>query len=154
MPCRAAATRHARPPTKGPVVVATADIPLSTRIRADQVTTKVIALTPSSPAPTRSLAGHRPDRPPAGRQRRADHHDHARRRRTGTIINVEVPAGLRAIAVKVDQISGVGTVIKTGDYVDMVIALSEEQFASVVRDPANPTRSSSPTRAPRARPSS
>ncbi len=39
--------------------------------------------------------------------------------------------------MRVDQISGVGTVIKTGDYVDAVIALSEEQFASVVADPAN-----------------
>ncbi len=56
---------------------------------------------------------------------------------SGTVIDVEVPAGLRAISVKVDQTSGVGTVIRTGDYVDAIIALTEEQFASVVRDPAN-----------------
>ncbi len=45
---------------------------------------------------------------------------------------------MRAIAVRVDQTSGVGTVIKTGDYVDSLIALTEEQFASITEDPANP----------------
>ena len=41
------------------------------------------------------------------------------------------------MAVQVDQISGVGTVIKTGDYVDAVIGLTEEQFLSIkgVRKP-------------------
>ena len=48
---------------------------------------------------------------------------------TGAVIDVQVPVGQRAIAVRVDQISGVGTVIKTGDYVDAIIGLTEEQFA-------------------------
>jgi hypothetical protein len=39
--------------------------------------------------------------------------------------------------VRVDQTRAVGTVIKTGDYVDTLIALTEEQFASVVEDPCN-----------------
>jgi len=56
----------------------------------------------------------------------------------GTVINIQTPAGQRAIAVRVDQISGVGTVIKTGDYADAIISLTEEQFASVTQDPANP----------------
>jgi pilus assembly protein CpaB len=56
---------------------------------------------------------------------------------SGTVIDIQTPAGLRAIAVRVDQTSGVGTVIKTGDYVDTLIALTEEQFASVTEDPAN-----------------
>ena len=60
---------------------------------------------------------------------------------SGTVINVQTPAGQRAIAVRVDQISGVGTVIKTGDYVDAIMSLTEEQFASVV--PTRPTRTSS-----------
>ena len=50
----------------------------------------------------------------------------------GTVVDVQVPAGLRAIAVRVDQTSGVGTVIKSGDYVDSIIALNEQTFASVV----------------------
>ena len=57
---------------------------------------------------------------------------------TGAILDIDTPAGLRAIAIRVDQTSGVGTVIKTGDYVDALIALTEEQFASVTPDPANP----------------
>ena len=52
----------------------------------------------------------------------------------GTVVDVQVPAGLRAIAVRVDQTSGVGTVIKSGDYVDSIIALNEQTFASVVPD--------------------
>ena len=42
-----------------------------------------------------------------------------------------MPVGQRAIAVRVDQISGVGTVIKTGDYVDAIVGLTEEQFLSI-----------------------
>ncbi len=51
------------------------------------------------------------------------------------ISQLEVPAGMRAIAVSVDQISGVGTVIKTGDYVDMLVALTGQQFPVVQVDP-------------------
>ena len=38
--------------------------------------------------------------------------------------NLEVPAGFTGIAVLVDQVSGVGTLIKTGDYVDVVANIS------------------------------
>jgi Flp pilus assembly protein CpaB len=41
---------------------------------------------------------------------------------------VETPTGLRAMAVQVDQTSGVGTIIKTGDYVDVVVGLTGEKF--------------------------
>ena len=37
--------------------------------------------------------------------------------------NIDVPAGYRAMSVMVDQVSGVGTLIKTGDFVDMVIRM-------------------------------
>ena len=46
----------------------------------------------------------------------------------GQIFNIEVPKGKRAITVQVDQVTGVGTVIKTGDYVDMVVLLPPDQF--------------------------
>jgi pilus assembly protein CpaB len=42
---------------------------------------------------------------------------------TGTIVNLNVEPGYRAMSVLVDQVSGVGTLIKTGDYVDMVIRM-------------------------------
>ena len=125
-------------PTTGPVVVATADIPLSTRIAADQVTTKVIELTamlPGAFTDVSQVIGEIARQPVATGGQITSTTLNAGV--SGTVIDVEVPAGLRAISVKVDQTSGVGTVIRTGDYVDAIIALTEEQFASVVRDPAN-----------------
>ena len=47
----------------------------------------------------------------------------------GQIIDtVETPAGLRAIAVQVDQITGVGTIIKAGDFVDVVISFTADKI--------------------------
>jgi pilus assembly protein CpaB len=39
-------------------------------------------------------------------------------------VSLEVPAGYTGIAILVDQVSGVGTLIKTGDYVDIVAGIS------------------------------
>jgi pilus assembly protein CpaB len=41
---------------------------------------------------------------------------------------VPVPATLRAIAVQVDQVSGVGTLINPGDYVDMLVGFTGDKF--------------------------
>jgi pilus assembly protein CpaB len=112
---------------------------LSTRIRADQVETKTVAVGDASVgsfgdvSQVIGLIARQPVT--AGGQITETTLTGGF---TGTVIDVETPAGLRAIAVRVDQISGVGTVIKTGDYVDSIIALTEEQFASIVEDPANP----------------
>ena len=54
---------------------------------------------------------------------------------SGSIANLQVPAGMRAIAVQVDQVSGVGTVIKSGDYVDLVIGLTGDKFPVVTLNP-------------------
>ena len=51
--------------------------------------------------------------------------------------------GQRAIAVQVDQVTGVGTVIRTGDYVDLVVGFRGEQ----VPGRANPTTTPSPSSA-------
>ena len=42
---------------------------------------------------------------------------------SSTVTNIDVPAGYRAMSVMVDQVSGVGTLIKTGDFVDMLIRM-------------------------------
>jgi pilus assembly protein CpaB len=42
----------------------------------------------------------------------------------GAIQNIEVPPGHVAMAVQVDQVSGVGTIIKPGDYVDAVTGIT------------------------------
>ena len=41
---------------------------------------------------------------------------------------------MRCIAVQVDQVTGVGTVIKTGDYVDLVMALQADKFPVITAD--------------------
>ena len=132
-----AANQTAQVATTGPVVVATADIPLSTRIRADQVVIKTLSLTAISAGSfqdTSQVIGQIARQPVAsGAQITATTLNGGL---TGQVIDVQTPAGQRAIAVRVDQISGIGTVIKTGDYVDAILGLTEEQFASVVADPA------------------
>jgi Flp pilus assembly protein CpaB len=60
----------------------------------------------------------------------------------GTITDtVETPTGLRAMAVQVDQASGVGTIIKTGDYVDVVVGITGEKFPVFIvnSDPNSPS---------------
>jgi Flp pilus assembly protein CpaB len=125
-------------PTTGDVVIAKTDIPLSTRIRADQVekqTLPLAAISAGAFADPSQVIGQIARQPvTAGAQITATTLNGGV---SGTVIDVETPAGMRAIAMRVDQTSGVGTVIKTGDYVDAVIALTEEQFASVTQDPAN-----------------
>ena len=126
-------------PTTGPVVVAKSDIPLSTRIRADQVEVKTLNLTAinagafQDPSQVVGQVARQPVA--AGAQITQTTLNGGL---SGTVINVQTPAGQRAIAVRVDQISGVGTVIKTGDYVDAIMSLTEEQFASITQDPNNP----------------
>jgi Flp pilus assembly protein CpaB len=124
--------RASAAPTTGNVVVATADIPLSTRIGADQVTVKVLDLSSilpgafSDPSQIIGRIVRQPVR--TGAQITTDTIGAV----SGTVVDVQVPAGLRAIAVRVDQTSGVGTVIKSGDYVDSIIALNEQTFSSIV----------------------
>jgi len=38
----------------------------------------------------------------------------------GTVANIKVPAGFVGMSVQVDQVSGVGTIIKPGDFVDLI----------------------------------
>jgi Flp pilus assembly protein CpaB len=57
----------------------------------------------------------------------------------GQIIDIDVPAGKRAITVEVDQVTGVGTTIKTGDYVDMVVLFPPEQFPVITTNPQDNT---------------
>jgi len=126
-------------PTTKNVVVASADIPLSSRIRADQVETKSVAIADASVGSfgdVSQVIGQVARQPVvAGAQITTATLTGGF---TGTVLNIDTPPGLRSISVRVDQTSGVGTVIKAGDYVDTLIALTEEQFASVVEDPANP----------------
>ena len=116
-------------PTTGPVVVATVDIPLSTRVLAEQVTVQVVPLT-AIPADAFSdpsqVIGQIVRQPVAkGAQLTAATFGGTS---SGTVTQISTPAGLRAMAVQVDQVSGVGTVIKPGDFVDMVVGEAGDKF--------------------------
>jgi pilus assembly protein CpaB len=124
-------------PTELPTVIATADIPLGTRIRADQVTTQSKAVTSRSAdafGDVSQVVGKIARQPVvtggeitaatlSGKQ--------------GQILDIFTPPGLRSIAVQVDQVTGVGTVIKTGDYVDMVIGLQTDKFPVITVNPTD-----------------
>lgn len=115
--------------TELPTVIAKADIPLGSRIKADQVevlvkpiagrdadafgdTSQVIGkivrenVVAGAAITSKTLTGGA----------------------AGQILDIDVPPTLRAITVQVDQVTGVGTVIKTGDFVDMVVGFTGDKF--------------------------
>jgi pilus assembly protein CpaB len=118
------------------IVVAQADIPLGSKITADMVTTKEVDI----PAPANTYGD------PSyviGQTARAS--VLSGQAITGDTINpsgtgvttIEVPPGKVAIAVQVDQVSGVGTVIRAGDYIDMVVAITGDKFPVVTLNPTD-----------------
>jgi Flp pilus assembly protein CpaB len=125
-----------RPPTTGPVVVATTDIPLSTKVQSDQVTTKTVDLTailPGAYTDTSQVVGKVVRQAIAADAQVTS----ASFAEGGSVIDIEVPKELRAISVQVDQVSGVGTLIKTGDYVDMVVGFASDKFPVVTQNPVD-----------------
>lgn len=50
----------------------------------------------------------------------------------GSITNIEVPAGFVAMSVQVDQSTGVGTIIKPGDFVDVISGFTGDKTPLVV----------------------
>ena len=126
-------------PTTGPVVVAAADIPLSTRITADQVTTITIDLKSISTGaftnPSQVIGQIVRQQVSKGAQITSATLNGGSS--PGQITNLECPATLRCMAVQVDQVSGVGTVIKTGDYVDAVVGLTGDKFPVITISPTD-----------------
>ncbi len=124
-------------PTTGPVVVASADIPLSTRIAANQITTKTVDLTAILPGaftdPSQVIGQIAREQVTAGAQITSE----TLSGNNGQITTIDCPATLRCMSVQVDQVSGVGTVIKTGDYVDMVVGLTADKFPVITINPVD-----------------
>ena len=118
-------------PTILSTVIAAKDIALGVRITEDMLTKKDL---PTSQRKTQAfeipsqVVGQTTRRPiTSGAQiEKADFIE--------SVNNFAVPAGMRAIAVQVDMVSGVGTLIKTGDYVDMVVGLTGDKFPVVTLD--------------------
>jgi pilus assembly protein CpaB len=123
------------PATELATVVATQDIPLGTAIRADQVTEQPVAVTGRDPDAFGSvtqvigkivrqpvIAGAAiTSRTLTGGQQ-------------GQVLDITCPPTMRCISVQVDQVTGVGTVIKTGDYVDLIMALQADKFPVITAD--------------------
>ncbi len=110
------------PPTKLATVVAARDIPLGVAVTSDMLTTKTldvdVRLTDVYGDPTQVV----------GQVTRAnvkkDQQVTAALFQESNASQVDCPAGFTCIGVEVDQVSGVGTLIKSGDYVDLVAGVS------------------------------
>ena len=107
-------------PTTKNVVVATVDIPLGTVIDETMVETKEVDLAGAEAdayADVSQVIGQ------VARQEVLAGGQVTGRTTAGTAAtaDIKVPPGMRAMSVEVNQVSGVGTLIKTGDFVDLVI---------------------------------
>ena len=124
--------------TDGPVVVATADIALSTKIGADQVTTKTVPISAILPGafidPSQVIGQIARQAVTNGGQITASTLNGGT---SGLVTTIDCPLTLRCMSVQVDQLSGVGTVIKTGDYVDAVVGLTADKFPVITVNPAD-----------------
>jgi pilus assembly protein CpaB len=127
-------------PTVLPTVVAAKDIPLGAIVTADmmavqdlKVDTERKATAFQSPLPLVGQIARR--KIIAGAQlEQADFSTSS----TGCG-QIDVPPTLRAMAIQVDQVSGVGTIINAGDYVDAVIGFTGDKFPVVTLNPTDNT---------------
>ena len=125
------------PPQELPTVLAKTDIPLGSRVQANQVEVKQLAITAREAGALEDVSQA------VGKITRTNVTQGAQITTTtfsgdgGSVLNVEVPTGKRAMSVQVDQVSGVGTVIKTGDYIDMIVGFTGEKFPVITLNPAD-----------------
>lgn len=109
--------------TKVDLVVAVKDVPLGAKITGDMLGTKPfdVANKPTdSYVDTSQVIGQIARKPVTNGQLITSDI------LTGgtSITDIHVPAGFVGISVKVDQVTGVGTLIKAGDYVDVITGFS------------------------------
>lgn len=116
-------TAASAPPTELDTVVAARDIPLGVTVTAEMVTTQKILVADREPGAlgnvTQAIGKVARQTITQGQQITA-----AQFTDTGNTARIECPAGFSCVAVQVDQVSGVGTLIKTGDFVDVVASVS------------------------------
>ena len=121
--------------TQLPTVIAVQDIPLGVVVKAEMLTTQPKRLDTERKAgafadPSLVIGQVTRRKITTGAQlESADFID------PGSTSRLDVPAGKLAMAISVDQVSGVGTLIKTGDYVDAVVGLTGDKFPVVTLDP-------------------
>jgi pilus assembly protein CpaB len=114
-------------PTTAQVVYTKQDVLLGSKVTPEMLESRQIALAQKAPdafVDTGLVVGKKVRRDVvAGTQLTAA--DFAA---NGQIGQIDVPKGQRAMTVQVDQISGAGTVIATGDYVDVLVGITGDHF--------------------------
>ena len=132
------ATDPNAPVTEVNVVVAKNDVALGTRVEAADVESQVKAVDAAAPgyfADVSQVIGKVARQPiTAGQQvTAADFED------SGQLTSITCPALRVCMAVQVDQTTGVGTLIKTGDYVDMVVGFTGDKFPVITLNSTDDT---------------
>jgi pilus assembly protein CpaB len=125
------------PPAELETVVAARDIPLGVTVTAAMVTTQKIL------ANDREIGALGNTGQAIGKVARqtitkGQQVTSAQFTDTGTSGRIECLPGFTCMAVQVDQVSGVGTLIKSGDYVDLVAQVSPTFPTTIFVDPNNP----------------
>jgi Flp pilus assembly protein CpaB len=121
--------------TTTPVVIAAKDIPLGAKITADMVKTKDIAndQKPANGYTDVSFVIGQTARQSVTAEQLIT--TDILTGSSGSIQNIEVPTGKVAIAIQVDQVSGVGTITKAGDHIDLLVGLTGDKFPVVTLNP-------------------
>jgi pilus assembly protein CpaB len=123
--------------TRSTIVVTSADVPLGTTITADLVTTQDVKIT-EKPVGAFTLTSEVIGRTVTTQLTKGQLID-ANAFSTSTVnpdIARLLDAGRLAMSVQVDQVSGVGTLIKPGDRVDVVVGITgADKFPVVRTDP-------------------
>jgi Flp pilus assembly protein CpaB len=120
--------------TKTKIVKAVVDIPLGTIVTADMVAEEEVNLA-DAPAGAIHLAASAIGRTVRTNVLTGQIILETTFTGTATAVDIQVPPGGRAFPLQVDQITGVGTLIKPGDYVDIVIGLTSSSFPVVTVNP-------------------
>ena len=112
-------------PTTVKIVIAAKDLPVGVKIRIADLTTKeiLIADRPANAITEPTIAAGQTVRAAVTKDQLITAEIWGA---GGSMRTLDVPAGKVAMSVKVDQISGVGTIIKPGDYVDAVVGFEIE----------------------------
>jgi pilus assembly protein CpaB len=123
-------------PKELPAVIAAKDIPLGAVVTADMLTTQNLNVETQRKSnafsdPIQVVGNIARRKIVTGTQLETAFFDTST---TGCGV-IDVPPGLRAMAVQVDQVTGVGTVINAGDYVDAIVGFTGDKFPVVTLNP-------------------
>jgi pilus assembly protein CpaB len=141
-PQQAGPTGQQGPPTECTRVVATADIPLGSVIDQTQVkqeTVPNISCSPTTTIPDTAKVIGQTVRQDVKAGQEITTIVLQGGAAPGQCAEVKTPPTKRAMALQVDQVSGVGTLVKPGDYVDLLVGFTGDKFPVVTINPTDQT---------------